>query len=176
MLFMLQNRSSDRQPWRDPYRGSNCFSCASLGGMVEKWRHHWSRGRSEFLYYYWSQPHHKAGPPLRYCKLYLRCQKHCCQEKKHNRNCHSLWWVSFWESQFRSGKSAVSHFNFKISSKKAFLQSPLLLSSSFLHGQWSLTAFLLLIEKLDLEISSPLSVNKEVKELYLRTRRVPCLP
>lgn len=47
------------------------------------------------LYYYWSQPHHQAGPPLRYCQLYLCCQKHCRQEEKHNRNCHSLWWVNF---------------------------------------------------------------------------------
>ena len=62
--------------------------------MVEKWRHHWSCWRSEFLYYYWSQPHHQAGPPLRYCQLYLCCQKHRRQEEKHNGNCHSLWWVN----------------------------------------------------------------------------------
>lgn len=94
MLFTLQNRSQDWQPSRDSYQGFICFSCASLGGMVEKWRHHRSCWRSEFLYYYWSQPHHQAGPPLRYCQLYLCCQKHRCQEEKHNGNCHSLWWVN----------------------------------------------------------------------------------
>lgn len=67
------------------------FSCASLGGMAKEWRHNWSCWRSELLYYYRSQPDHQASPTLRYSKLYLCCQKYCCQEKKHHSHCHRVW-------------------------------------------------------------------------------------
>lgn len=119
------------------------FSCASLGGMVEKWRHNWSSWRSEFLYYYWSQPHHQAGPPLRYCKLYLCRQKHCCQEKKYNSNCHSLWWVSFWGlSLFSSCQTVVSLFNFKIPNKRSpFNPHCFSLPASHMDGEVSLLLY-----------------------------------
>lgn len=123
------------QPSRDPYLGINYFSCASLGGMVEKWRHNWSRRRSELLYYYWSQPDHQASPPLRYCKLYLCRQKHCCQEEKHNGNCHRLWWVSCWVGTLVHVKLQFPILIWNIK-QEARCQSPLLLSSSFSRGQW----------------------------------------
>lgn len=71
------------------------FSHISLGGVAKERRHHWSWRRSEFLYYYRSQPDHQAGPALRYSKLYLCCQKYCCQEEKHHSHCYRVWWVSF---------------------------------------------------------------------------------
>lgn len=92
---MSQNTIRGKQPSRTRHLGFTCFSYAPVGWVVEEWRHNWSRWRSELLHHHWSQSHHKAGPPLWHCKLYLCCQKHRGQEKKHNRHCHSLWWVSF---------------------------------------------------------------------------------
>ena len=165
MLFTLQNKRQDWQPSRDSYQGFIYFSCASLGGMVEKWRHHRSCWRSEFLYYYWSQPHHQAGPPLRHCQLYLCCQKHCRQEEKHNRNCHSLWWVNSVCLNLVQVKLQSLILVLEYQVKRPFSVP---IAALFLLPMWTVR-FLYFSDthrKPGFGTSSPLSVYRTVKEIH----------